>query len=125
MVASLDVEDKSQLSLTISVLPPGRTLAVIQVNSNLEPEQSCHIYEIEPNCSLSEECPNLYIVPVMHNVDVHKIESVPLVLINILVDDISLSKGEIMGFMQSQSLDISEIMTEISTEPLTYFNRGG
>ena len=34
-----------------------------------------------------------------------------------MVDDISLSKGEIMGFMQSQSLDISEIMTETSTEP--------
>ena len=53
----------------------------------------------------------------MHNVDVHKTESVPLVIINFLVDDISLSKGEIMGFMQSQSLDISEIMTETSTEP--------
>ena len=44
-------------------------------------------------------------------------QSVPLVLINFSVDDISLSKGEIMGFMQNQSLDISEIMTETSTEP--------
>ena len=41
----------------------------------------------------------------------------PLVLINFLVDDISLSKGEIMGFLQNQSLDVSEIMTEPSTEP--------
>ena len=40
LIASLDVEDKPQLSLTTSVLLPGRTLAVIQVNSNLEPEQS-------------------------------------------------------------------------------------
>ena len=53
----------------------------------------------------------------MHNVDVYKTESVPLVIINFLVDDISLLNGEIMGFMQSQSLDISEIMTETSTEP--------
>ena len=53
----------------------------------------------------------------MHNIDVHKTESVPLVIINFLVDDISLLKGKIMGFMQSQSLDISEIMTETSTEP--------
>ena len=117
MIASLDVEDKPQLSLTTSVLLPGRALAVIQVSSNLEPEQSGQIYEIEPNCSLSEEYPNLYIVPIMHHVDVHKTESVPLVLINFLVDDISLLKGEIMGFMQSQSLDILEIMTETSTEP--------
>ena len=53
----------------------------------------------------------------MHNVNVHRTESVLLDLINFLVDDISLSKGEIMGFMQSQSLDISQITTETSTEP--------
>ena len=56
-------------------------------------------------------------MPMIHNIDVHKTENVPLVIINFLVDDISLSKGEIMGFMQNQSLDISEIMTEMSTEP--------
>ena len=99
------------------MLLPGRTLAVIQVNNNLEPEQSDQIYEIEPNYSLFEEYPNLYIVPMMHNIDVYKTESVPLVIINFSVDDISLSKGEIMGFMQSQMLDISEITTETSTEP--------
>ena len=113
MIASLDVEDKPQLNLTTSVLLPGRTMAVIQVNSNLEPEQSG---QIEANHSLSEEYPNLYSVPMMHNIDVHKTESVPLVIINFLVDDISLLKGEIMGFMQSQSLDISEITTETSTK---------
>ena len=99
------------------MLLPGRTLAVIQVNNNLEPEQSGQIYEIEPSGSLSEEYPNLYIVPMIHNIDVPKTENVPLVIINFSVDDISLSKGEIMGFMQNQSLDISEIMTETSTEP--------
>ena len=117
IIASLDVEDKPQLSLTTSVLLPGRTLAVIQVNSNLEPEQSGQIYEIEPNCSLIEEYPNLYIMPMIHNIDVHKTENEPLVIINFSVDDISLSKGKIMGFMQNQSLDILEIMTETSTEP--------
>ena len=34
-----------------------------------------------------------------------------------MTDNIYLSKGEIMGFMQSQSLAISEIITETSTEP--------
>ena len=89
------------MSLTTSVLLPGRTLAVIQVNSNLEPKQSGQIYEIEPNCSLFEEYPNLYIIPMIHNIDVHKAINVPLVIINFSVDDISLSKGEIMGFMQN------------------------
>ena len=96
---------------------PGRTLAVVHVNNNLEPEQSGQLYEIEPNNLLTEEYPNLHIIPMMHNVDVHKTENVPLVIINLSIDSVYLLKGEIMGFMQNQSLDISEIVTETSTEP--------
>ena len=46
LIASLNVEDKSQLFLTASMILPGRILAVIQVNNDLEPEQSGQIYEI-------------------------------------------------------------------------------
>ena len=53
----------------------------------------------------------------IHNVDVHKTENVPLVVINPSSDEVYLLKGETMGFMQNQSLDISEIRTETSTEP--------
>ena len=53
----------------------------------------------------------------IHNVDTHIPDTVPMVLINFSIDDISISKGEIMGFLQSQSIDISEIRTETSTEP--------
>ena len=45
----------------------------------------------------------------IHNVDLHKTENVPLVVINLSIDSVYLSKGEIMGFMQSQSLDISKL----------------
>ena len=51
LIASLEIEDKPQLTATTSVLLPGRTLADIQVSSNLELEQSGQIYEIEPNVS--------------------------------------------------------------------------
>ena len=53
----------------------------------------------------------------IHNVDVQKTENVPLVVINLSSNEVYLSKGETMGFMQNQPLDISEIMTETSTEP--------
>ena len=52
----------------------------------------------------------------IHNVDVHRTEHLPLVVINFASDDLYLSKGETMGFMQIQSIEISEIMTETSTE---------
>ena len=87
------------------------------MNNTLKPEQSGQLYEIEPNYLLTEEYPNLYIIPMIHNVDVHKAENVPLVVINFSTDSVYLSKGEIMGFMQNQSLDMSEIIIETSTEP--------
>ena len=96
---------------------PGRTLAVVHVNNKLKHEQSGQLYVIEPNYLLTNKYPNLYIIPMIHNVDIHKIEDVPLVVVNLLTDSVYHSKGEIMGFMQSQSLDISEIVTETSTEP--------
>ena len=49
LVASICMETKPQLSLAKSMTLPGRTLAVVQVNNNLNPEQSGQLYEIEPN----------------------------------------------------------------------------
>ena len=117
LVASLDIEDKPQLILANSMTLPGRSLAVVCVYNTLEPDQSGQLYEIEPNHYLNEICPNLCIIPMMHNADIHKTENVPLVVINLSTDYIYLSKGEFMGFMQNQFLDISEIVTETSTEP--------
>ena len=112
----MDVEIQPHLSLTNSISIPGRTLAVVQVNNTLTQEQSGHLYEIEPNHLLTNEHPNLCIIPTVHNIDLYKSENVPLVVINFLLDSIYLSKGEIMGFMQCQSLDVSEIVTESSTK---------
>ena len=90
---------------------------IVCVYNNLDPDQSGHIYEIEPSQYLNEKYPNLCLIPMIHNVDIHKTENVPLVVINLSSDDVYLSKGETMDFMQNQLLDISEIMTETSTEP--------
>ena len=117
MVAILDITNTPQLRTSSAVLLPGRTLAVIQVNSELKPEQSGQVYEVQPNEVLSEKYPNIYIVPMIHNVDTYIPDTVLLVIINFSIDDVSISKGEIMGFLQSQSIDISEIRTETSTEP--------
>ena len=100
-----------------SVTLPGRSLAIVCVYNNLDPNQSGYIYEIELSHYLYEKYPNLCVIPMIHNVDVHKTENVPSVVINLSSDEVYLSKGETMDFMQNQSLDISEIMTETSTEP--------
>ena len=80
---------------------PGRSLAVVCVSDNLEPDQSGQIYEIEPSQYLNEKYLNLCIIPTIQNVDIHKRENVPLVVINLSTDDVYLLKGEIIGFMQN------------------------
>ena len=94
LVASIDVEDEPQLNMAHSVTLPGRSLAIVWVYNNLNPDQSGHFYEIEPSHNLYEKYPNLCVIPMIHNVDVHKTENVPLVIINLSSDEIYLSKGE-------------------------------
>ena len=117
LVASFDIADKPQHNMAHSVALPGRTLAVVCIYNNLDLDQSGYIYEIEPSHNLYEKYPNLCVIPMIHNVDIHKTENVPLVVINLSSDEVYLLKGETMGFMQNQSLDIFKIMTETSTEP--------
>ena len=117
LIASLDIENKPQLYMTHTVDIPGRTLAIVCIHNDLDPAQSGSLYEIRPNDMLVEKYPNLCIIPMIHNVDVHRNEYLPLVVINFAFDDINLSKGESMGYMSIQPLEISEIMTETSMEP--------
>ena len=119
MIASVNIENKPHLCLANSIILLGRSLTVICVSSILEPDQSGQIYEIEPSQYLNETHPNLCVIPMIHNVDMHKTENVPLVVVNFSIEDICLLKGEVMGLMQNQSLDISEIITETSTKPST------
>ena len=49
MIAALDITNVLQMKTSTSVLLPGRTLAVIQVKSELKPEQIGQIYEVQPN----------------------------------------------------------------------------
>ena len=117
LVASIEIEDKPQIHMAHSVTTPGRSLAIVCVYNNLSPHQSGSLYEIEPNESIMNKYPNMCIIPMIHNVDVNRTDCLPLVVINLSSNDISLLKGEMMGFMQMQSLEILEIVTETSTEP--------
>ena len=65
LVASIDMEDKAQLNMTHSVTVPGRTLAIVCICNNLDPNQSGYLYEIEPYDVLNEKYPNLCIIPMM------------------------------------------------------------
>ena len=92
LIASIDIEDKLQLNMTHSVAIPGRTLAIVCIYNNLDHNQSGSLYEIEPCGILNENYPNLCVIPMIHNVDVHRTEHLPLVVITFASDDTYLLK---------------------------------
>ena len=57
LVAAIDIEEKPQLNLAYAVTLPGRSLAIICIYNNLDPEQSGQIYEIEPSHYLMKNIP--------------------------------------------------------------------
>ena len=75
LIASIEIGDKPQLNMTHSVTLPARMLAIVCVYNNLDPKQSEYMYEIEPCGLLNEKYPNLCVIPMIHNVDVHKTET--------------------------------------------------
>ena len=98
MIASVNIENKPHLCLANSVILLGRSLAVICVSNNLESDQSGQIYNIELSQYLNETHPNLCVIPMIHNVDMHKTENVPLVVVNLSTEDIHLSERRSYGF---------------------------
>ena len=48
---------------------------------------------------INEKYPNLCVIPMVHNIDVHRTEHLPLVVINFASDDVYLSKGEDYGVL--------------------------
>ena len=90
LVASIEIDDKPQIHMAHTLIIPERLLAVIYVNNNLSPQQSGSLYEIELNDFILNKYPNICIIPMIHNVDVHRTEYLPLVVINLSSDDVSL-----------------------------------
>ena len=117
IVASVEIEERPQIFMAHSVTIPGRSLAVVSVRNNLNPHQSGSLHEFLPSDAISNKHPNIYIIPMIHNVVVHRTEHIPIVVINFTSDDVSFLRGDLMGSMHLQSLDISEIVTETSTKP--------
>ena len=79
------------MSHTVDI--PGRTLAIVSVQNDLDPTQSGSLYETKPNNMFIKRYPNLCIIPMIHNVDVHKNEWLPLVVINLTLMMLIYQKG--------------------------------
>ena len=112
LVATVDLKNELALSLKGGVTIPPRNIAILNVSSNLEEEDMGQIFNIRPSNLLSDEYPQLQIIPSIHKVDCINYNLIPFLMINLGEDSIYLPKGHVVGFLESECIDISEIMIE-------------
>ena len=70
------------------------------------------LHKVVPNFLLSDEYPELVLIPTVHNVEITKLECIPYVLLNLSEEAIFLRKGEILGHLEKEDITIEEITTE-------------
>ena len=92
---------------------PGRNLAVVSVLFDAEALQENQVYEVKPNLLLTNEHPNLVVLPMLHLVQKEKYNNIPVALINLNEDErIFLKKGEILGYLEPSPIEMNEIVRE-------------
>ena len=96
---------------------PGRNLAVVSVLLDTKALRENQVYEVKPNLLLTNEHPNLVVLPMLHVVQREKHDSIPVALINLNEDEkIFLKKGEILGCLEPSPIEVTEIVREEYSE---------
>ena len=98
---------------------PGRRLAIIDVSIDIDKSMDDQMFEVRPNFLLTNEHPNLVMIPMLHKVEGIKQKCIPLALLNLAEDEsIFLKKGEILGSLAPSSIEIGEIIREDWSGPV-------
>ena len=115
LIATVDLQDDLILTLKSGIYIPGRTVAVLNVNSSVHQNDIGQFYNVRANSLLEDEYPQLQIVPTLHNVDNTNTTLIPFVIINLGEDYVFLPKGQVVGFLDAECINVSEIELDIAT----------
>ena len=91
---------------------PSRSLMVLNAKATIDRHMEGGLHKVVPNFLLSDEYPELVLIPTVHNVEITKIECIPYVLLNLSEEAIFLRKGEILGHLEKEDITTEEITTE-------------
>ena len=90
---------------------PSRSLMVLNAKATIDKHMEGGIYKVVPNFLLSDEYPELVLIPTVHNVEITETQYIPYVLLNLSKEEI-LRKGEILRHLEEEDITVEEITTE-------------
>ena len=91
---------------------PSRSLMVLNAKATIDRHMEGGLHKVVPNFLLSDEYPELVLIPTVHNVEITKLECIPYILLNLSEEAIFLRKGEILRHLEKEDITIEEITTE-------------
>ena len=115
LIATVEMQDELTLSLKSGVYIPGRMVAVLNVNSSIQQYDVGQVYNVRANSLLQDEYPQLQIIPTLHKVDDTNQTLIPFVMVNLGEDHVFLPRGQVVGFLDPECIDISEVELDIAT----------
>ena len=115
LIATVDLQDELTLSLKGGVHIPGRTVAVLNVDSNIQKCDVGQLYNVRANTPLEDMYPQLQINPTVHKVDDTYHTLIPFVMVNLEEDHVFLPKSQVVGFLDPECIDVSEVELDITT----------
>ena len=115
MIATVEAQDELTLSLKSGVYIPDGMVAVLNVNSSIQQYDVGQVYNVRANSLLEDEYPQLQIIQTLHKVDDTNQTLIPFVMVNLGEDHVFLPKGQVVGFLDPECIDISEIELDIAT----------
>ena len=91
---------------------PSRSLMVLNAKATIDRHMEGGLHKVVPNFLLSDEYPELVLIPTVRNVEITKLECITYILLNLSEEAVFLRKGEILGHLEKEDIIIEEITTE-------------
>ena len=88
---------------------PSRSLMVLNAKATIDKHMEGGLHKVVPNFLLSNEYPELVLIPTIHNVEITEMQCIPYVLLNSSKEEIFLRKGEILRHLEKEDITVEEI----------------
>ena len=72
---------------------PSRSLMVLNAKATIDKHMEAGLHKVLPNFLLSDEYPELVLIPTVHNVEITETQCIPYILLNLSEEEIFSRKG--------------------------------
>ena len=115
LVQSVTIHEAPKLRMIRTVRIPARSIAVLNTTCNIEQTHLGQIYKTSLDHLIQNEYPNLVTISAIHCMDALVQTGIPLIVLNLGTYSIELQKDLVVGCLDNEEIDISEINTETGT----------